>query len=67
MSKKIINDRRLAQLLDKYRECDKKAQLNDYIVSVVTECALLCTAELHIRVLNEFKFMLENLAKELEV
>ena len=67
MSKKMINDKRLAQLLDKYKECDKKPQLNEYIISVVTECALLCTAELHIRVLNEFKFMLENLAKELEL
>ena len=67
MQGKIISDKRLAKLIDKFQGSDKKEQLNDYIVCVVTDCARLCAAGLNIRVLNEFKFMLENLAKELEV
>ncbi|MDE7306233.1 MAG: hypothetical protein K2N33_02465 [Clostridia bacterium] len=67
MRGKIINVKRLAQLIDKFQMSDKKEQLNDYIICVVTDCARLCTAGLNIRVLNEFKFMVENLRKELEL
>ena len=63
MEQTLLNDKLIAAIIEK-AECGKRREdLNQYISEVAERCANLCRNGEHLRVLSEYKFMIDNLRK----
>lgn len=63
MRQTALNDKLIAELIAKIEGSDKKDELKQYINEVAERCVGLCRNGESVRVLNEYKFLIENLRK----
>ena len=63
MRQTALNDKLIAELIAKIEGSDKKDELKQYINEVSVRCVGLCRNGESVRVLNEYKFLIENLRK----
>ena len=67
MTQRLTGDKLIAAIIEGADRSDKKDKIYAYISETAQRCVQLCGTGENLRVLNEFKFMVENLAKELGV
>lgn len=67
MEQKRLGDKLIAELVDAIKASDKKEQIEEYITEVADNCANLCYAGEGLRVLNEYKILIDNIIKELKL
>lgn len=63
MIQTTLNDKLIVELITKIEESDRKNDINQYIKEVAERCAALCRNGECVRVLSEYKLLIENLRK----
>ena len=64
MAQRITDDRLIAAIIERAENSAEKDRVNAYVAEVAERCLQLCKEGQHLRVLNEYKFLVENLRKE---
>lgn len=67
MKKTVLSDELVASIVEKIESSDRKADLCKYISETTERCAALCEKGEQVRVLNEYKIMLEVLKKKFDL
>ena len=67
MEQRRLGDKFIAEIVDAVKDSDKREDINLYIEEVAQGCVLLCKKGEHLRVLNEYKILLDNIRKELNL
>lgn len=62
-----IGDIIIAEIVDAIMVSKKKDEIMDYIMEVAEKCADLCYVDENVRVLNEYKILINNLIKMLKL
>ncbi len=64
MAERITDDKLIAAIIERAEASENINEINAYIAQVADRCLRLCKTGLNLRVLNEYKFMVENLRKK---
>lgn len=64
MIQTTLNDKLIAKIVESAETSGKKDKVEKYIGEVAERCCKLCAKGENLRVLNEYKLMIENLRKE---
>lgn len=67
MKKSVLSDKFIDAMAEKAKNSDKRLEIEKYISEVAERCAELCKIGESLRVLNEYKIMIDNLKAELEI
>lgn len=67
MRNKVLNDNLITEIIEKVEASDKKDTIYKYIAEVAENCAKLCKKGENLRVLNEYKLLIDNLRKEFDL
>lgn len=67
MQKKKLDDKLIAEIIEKVETSYKKDLIYKYISDVSENCAKLCAMGENLRVLNTVKLMIDNLINEFDL
>ncbi len=67
MQKKNLDDKLIAEIIEKVETSYKKDLIYKYISDVSENCAKLCAMGENLRVLNTVKLMIDNLINEFDL
>lgn len=67
MQKKNLDDKLIAEIIEKVETSYKKDLIYKYIADVSKNCAKLCAMGENLRVLNTVKLMIDNLINEFDL
>lgn len=67
MQKKNLDDKLIAEIIEKVETSYKKVLIYKYISDVSENCAKLCAMGENLRVLNTVKLMIDNLINEFDL
>ena len=67
MEQKRLGNKLIAEIVDAVNASNKQDEINSYIEEVAQSCVRLCDKGEHLRVLNEYKILIDNIRKELNL
>lgn len=67
MEQKPFGDELIAEIVEGIEASDKTYELYVYIADVARKCFHLCARGEHLRIFNEYKMLIDNIRKELNL